>query len=584
LAHPGRKPKRGKAVKTACNINFSVYPGLKAGAREKESGFVVPNEVRKLKNFLAASALVLLLVPGPLHARKFYPDDPLAKAPPPRPVASALSRKLSEYYDFFFNTFAQPGERHRPARRIPAQEVNTLGEVPDSGWYTNRHYRNSLSPAELARGAGGENAPSSDGPWTVVAAKAEGITPGFTVVDPRGRRYVLKFDPLTNPEMATAADVISSKFFHALGYFVPDNYIVEFAREQLVLGEAVQLRDALGRARPMTERDLAEVLLNVPRSRNGQYRAVASFYLSGRPLGPFRYYGTRRDDPNDVVPHEHRRDLRGLSIFCAWLGHDDSRSINTLDILVEESGLSYLQHFLIDFGSTLGSASNGPNSPRSGHEYLFSWKPAMVQFFTFGLLVPSWARAKYPDLPSVGRFEGERFDAERWMPEYRNAAFSNRLPDDEFWAAKQVMAFSDDEIRAIVRTGRYSDPAAERWIVESLIRRRDKIGRAFFPKVLPLDRFAVETGRLVFQDLGARYNLAAPRDYRIQWFRFDNEAETKTPLDGETTFSLPQQIETAAAGQYFAADIHAGDPKQMVTVYLRKQPGHVEVVGIERSW
>jgi hypothetical protein len=253
-------------------------------------------------------------------------------------------------------------------------------------------------------------------------------------------------------------------------------------------------------------------------------------------------------------------------------------------MLVEESGLRYIKHYLIDFGSTLGSASNGANSPRSGHEYLFSWKPAIVQFFTFGLLVPSWARAKYPDLPSVGRFESEKFDPERWVSEYRNAAFSNRLPDDEFWAAKQVMAFTDDEIRAIVRTGQYSEPEAERWIVESLIARRDKIGRAFLPKVLPLDRFAVENGRLVFQDLGEQYNLPSSRNYRIQWFRFDNEAETKAPLDGETNFSLPRQIESAAAGEYFAAEIRADDPKKVVTVYLRKQPGQAQVVGIDRTW
>lgn len=535
---------------------------------------------------------ILLLVPGSISGQKFYRDDPLPAEPPPRSVGSALSRKLSEYYDFFSNTFGHPGEEQPPTAKIPARAVNTLGEALDSSWYTNRHYVHRMTAEELVRGPGGDATPSLSGPWTVVAAKTEGITPGFTIVDSSGRRYVLKFDPLSNPEIATAADVIVSKFFHALGYNVPDNYIVEFDREQLVLGENVRLADALGREQVMTERNITEILLNVPRTSSGRYRGVASLYIAGRPLGPFRYYGTRRDDPNDIVPHEHRRDLRGLSVFAAWLGHDDSRSINTLDMLAEESGLRYVQHYLIDFGSTLGSASTGVNSARSGHEYLFSWKTALVQFVTLGILVPDWAKAKYPDLPSVGRFEWEKFDAEGWVPEYRNAAFANRLPDDEFWAAKQVMAFTDDEIRAIVRTGQYSDPAAEQWVVECLIRRRDKIGRAFFSKVLPFDRFGVENGSLTYADLALQHGLISSQQYAasanfpqsVRWSRFDNETAQKIPLPGETGLLLPQPVRQAAAGEYFVVDIAGSDSRKAASVFLRARGDGVEVVGVERGW
>jgi hypothetical protein len=283
--------------------------------------------------------------------------------------------------------------------------------------------------------------------------------------------------------------------------------------------------------------------------------------------------------------------LRGLSVFAAWLGHDDSRSINTLDMLAEESGTQYVKHYLIDFGSTLGSASNGVNSARSGHEYLFSWKPAIVQFVTFGLLVPDWATARYPDLPSVGRFEWEKFDAEGWVPEYRNAAFSNRLPDDEFWAAKQVMAFTDDEIRAIVRTGQYSNPAAEQWIVECLIRRRDKIGRAFFSNVLSYDRFAVPNGSLTFEDLAVKHGIASQgsaaagnSSQSVRWSRFDNQTGQKTALPGGTSLLLPPQIQQATPGEYFAVEITGADSRKSVSVFLRKRENGVEVVGIDRTW
>ncbi len=531
--------------------------------------------------------LALLLLPLNLNAQKFYEDDPITKVPLPMNVENVSSRKLSDYYDFFYNTFSQPGERHTKTRLIPAQAVNTLGEAPDSSWYTNRHYQNPMTTEALVRGPGDANAPSLEGPWRVVAAKTEGITPGFTILDSQDRRYILKFDPLNYPEIATAADVISSKFFYALGYHVPENYLVFFRREQLVLREGVMLRDTVGNERAMTDRDVTEILLKVPRNEEGEYRGVASFYLEGAPAGPFRYHGTRKDDPNDIVPHEHRRDLRGLSVFCAWLGHDDSRSINTLDMLVRENGISYVKHHLIDFGSTLGSASNGPNTPRSGHEYMFAWKPAAIQFFTFGLVVPRWARAKFPDLPSVGRFESEKFDAAGWVAEYPNPAFSNRLPDDAFWAAKQVMAFSDQQIRAIVKTGQYSNPEAEKWIAARLIDRRDKIGEAFLTAILPLDRFTVKEDQLVFEDLAVKHHLLSSQDYAVQWSRFNNDTndtEEKTLLPGETTFRLPSLLLESDEGEYFAADIHGGDPKKMITVYLRKKLDGVEVAGIDRAW
>jgi hypothetical protein len=527
--------------------------------------------------------LLPLLGPG-LAAQKFRSDDPLPKEPPPLNAEKVMGRKLSDYYDFANNTFRKPGEHPPKGKTIPARGVNTLGEVPNSAWYTNRHFHRPMSIEELVRGPGNQNAPDTSARLTVVKAKTEGVSPGFDIVDSKGRRYNVKFDPLTNPEMATAADVISSKFFYALGYNVPENYIFTFSRDQIEVAPNVSLTDARGKRHPMTERDVTELLLNVPRTSDGRYRAAASFYLKGKNVREFRYYGTRQDDPNDVVPHEHRRDLRRLRVFCAWLGHDDSRAINTLDMLVEENGLHFVRHHLIDFGATLGSDSNRPNSPASGNTYWFDGGSAAREFFSLGLYVPRWARAKYPSLPAVGRFEAEVFDPERWVPFYPSAAFLNCLPDDAYWAAKQVMAFTDEQIRALVKLGQFSDPRAEKWIADCLIIRRVKVGKAFLPKVLPLDRFAVEDNRLAFEDLAAKHKLAAAREYAVQWSRFDNNTEQKTPLPGETSLRLPGQIQAAGDSEYSAADIRGEDPKKTVTVFLRKKGSNVAVVGVDRTW
>lgn len=530
-----------------------------------------------------ATVLVTALLSPSLHARKFFDDDPLDKDPPPLPAEKVTLRRISDVYDLFAGILTKRGEQKTKARPIPAQAVNTLGEVPDNAWYTNRHYRHPMTIEELVRGPGDQNPPDTSGLLTIVAPKTEGVTAGFWMDDTRGRRYNVKLDPVTNPEVATSADVIVSKFFHALGYNVPENYVFTFRRNQVRIGPKAAVKTLVGKRRPMTERDLTGLFLKAPKMKDGRYRAVASLILKGENVGEFRYHGTRADDPNDVVPHEHRRDLRGLGVFCAWLGHDDSRPINTLDMLVEENGSKFIKHFMIDFGSTLGSASIGPNSPRSGN-YLFSWKESSAEFLSLGLYVPRWARAHYPDIPAVGRFESEVFNPETWVPEYRNPAFKNRLPDDAFWAAKQVMAFTDEQIRAIVKTGQYSDPRAEDWITKCLIERRDKIGKAFFAKVLPLDGFEVRDGRLEFIDLVARHNFAPVRNYSVEWSGFNNESETKTPILGATGPSLPSQMLDAEAGSYFAASIHGEDKQKTVTVYLRKQSGGVKVVGIDRSW
>jgi hypothetical protein len=524
---------------------------------------------------------LLLCFPVLGGARKFYDDDPMEKEPTPVNVEQPKPRKLNEYYDFFTHTFGEPGERNRPGAPIAAGGVNTLGEVPDGAWYVKRHYWHPMTNEELVRGPRSGEPPQ--GAWKVVAAKTEGVTPGFTIDDARGRRYIIKFDPRQNPEMATAADVIGSLFFYALGYHVPENYIVYFDRDRLTVSPDARLVDTSGKHRKMTGRDIAELLAHVESEPGKGYRAIASRYLPGKILGPFRYYATRRDDPNDIVPHEHRRDLRGLFVFAAWLAHNDAKALNTLDTLIEEDGVHYMRHHLIDFGASLGSDSFAAKSPRSGNSYMFEWPLAAKQLFSLGLYVPRWALAHYPHIPSVGNFESTIFDPEKWKPNYPIPAFENRLPDDEFWAAKQVMAFTDEQIRAMVGAGHFTHPKAAEWLATNLMARRDKIGRVYFGRVLPLDHFRVEQGRLVFDDLAVHYHFTGERRYEVSWFRVHNEAETLTEIRGARSLELPPEVVGGADGAYFAAAIQAGDSGKAVTVYLRKRGESFRLVGVERA-
>jgi hypothetical protein len=529
--------------------------------------------------FLASIFVLWACMPAP--AQKFFPDDPLMfDQDNVISIGEPRRMRLSDYYDFLQHTFATPGD----LSRRPAVNVNTLDEVPDSSWFQNRHGSFPMRVDDIVRGPNTSGGPSTDGRWTVIEGKTEGITPGFRIRDALGQVYVIKFDPPENPEMATSAEVISTKFFHAAGYNVPENYIVFFRRADLVVGGEAKVSVGMGPARQMTEPDMDRILSRVYKTPEGQYRAIASRLIDGRALGPFKYYGTRSDDPNDIVPHENRRELRGLSVISAWLNHDDSRAINSLDVVVSDNARNYIRHYLIDFGSTLGSGSVGAQKPRAGWEYI--WQPSAVfrRMFTLGLWDSSWIRIKYPDLPSIGRFESKEFDPEEWKPEYPNPAFMNARPEDSYWGAKIVMAFTDESIKAVVGTGRFSDPKAEQYMTQALIERRDKIGRHYLNQVLSVDNLKLNEGRLEFEHLASRYGFAErPSQYTLSWFRFDNEKSTRVPLGPATSSAGPAvpipPVLLADTSPYFGVEIWSG--KQRLSVFIRRTPG-LQIVGIER--
>src|SRR3984885_745092 len=502
--------------------------------------------------------------------KKFYPDDPLLREPPPRPVASAAKQEIDNLYDFLENSFVTPRKEGK-ARRGPhlALDVNTLGEVPDSPWYTSRHYYRRLSIHELKRGPGNSTPPNPQGTWRVTSAKSDGVTPGFVIEDQQKNKYLLKFDPADYPEVASAVDVIGSKVFYALGYNTPENYIVHFRREQLEIPAGVMWRDVNGKKHPLTARVIDAMLKTQPRRADGTYRVIASRWVAGQELGPFAYGGTRTDDPNDIVPHQDRRELRGLGVFAAWLNHTDTKSINSIDSLVSENGVQYINHYLLDFGSIMGSGGTGEKLPWFGHEYVMEYKEAPVQLLTLGFHPPRWARSTYPKLTGAGLFDYQSFDPMGWKPDYPNPAFLLMDDQDAFWAAKQIAAFSDAEIRALVETGEYSDPRTTDWITKCLIERRDKTTQAWFSRVLPLDKFGVVDGRLVFEDMSTPIELANGRKYRVGWASWDRNGRVTLLADAGGTHVPVFRNDT----QYLAATISCTEAearcKNSITVYLR---------------
>jgi hypothetical protein len=397
--------------------------------------------------------------------------------------------------------------------------------------------------------------------------------------------YFVKSDALSYPELATAADVIVSKFLWAIGYNTPENYIIYPHLEDFRVAEDATTKAPNGGDRKMTRSDFEAIVARIPHYEGDVFRLMASLAVAGKPIGPFRYQGTRSDDPNDIVPHENRRDLRGLSVIAAWLNHTDAKANNSLDTVVEDESLRYVRHYLIDFGSALGSDSDSPKDARFGHRFMLPTPlEALDKTLALGLYSPKWERVDFPNITGVGHLEAEAFEPEQWKTDYPNPAFLSRQPDDEYWGAKQVMAFSDDDIRTIVESGRFSDRRAVDYLTTTLAARRDKIGRTFFSKVLPLDNFRVENAELRFDDLAAKYGFRTVEQYTVRWSRFDNGTGGQQLLV-ETSAKLPVDAAEAPTGTYFAALFKSPKlPSQTVIVYIRTERDVFRVVGIERTW
>jgi hypothetical protein len=305
---------------------------------------------------------------------------------------------------------------------VRARNVNTIDEVPDSSWFTNRILARPLSVDQAARGPLTGTAPAT-GTWSVVRPKQAGFAPGFTMNDAKGETWFVSFDGKGHPEAATGAILVANKIFWALGYWQVENYLISVRPDQLAIADSATVTPPSGKRRQMRFSDLEDVLRRADRAADGSYRAVAARAVAGRPLGGFRYYGTRSDDPNDIVPHEHRRELRALKVFGAWTNLVDMKAGNTLDALVTANGRGLVRHYLQDVGSTFGTGANGPREYDEGAEHLFEGDLALKRMITFGFFLRPWQTSPYVKNRAIGRFEGTYFEPTEWKPRVATAAF-----------------------------------------------------------------------------------------------------------------------------------------------------------------
>jgi hypothetical protein len=520
--------------------------------------------------------------------QKFYPDDPATKIVDSQDASRVQEREINLIYDTLENSFAWPGD-HTP--NVRAQNVNTVDEVPDSNWFTNRLGTRAITTEELLKGPDTGSGPAA-GKWTVIDAKNDGVTPGFTVRDSAGQVWFIKVDPPGYRGMATGTEIVVTKLFWALGYSVPEVHLASLRPDELGIDESARITPPSGNERRFKQSDIRALLRKAHRDPDGTYRVIASKALEGRPVGGFRFYGTRSDDPNDVIPHEHRRELRGYGTFAAWVNHVDSKSINTLDTVIKQGDKSVVRHHLLDFGSTIGSAGVYPREPFEGQEYLVEGKKTLAGMPTFGFYIKDWRTVPLYRARSVGQFpiDHSKWDPENWKPRYANSAFRSARMDDKFWAARRLQGFTDEMLNAGARVGQFGDTKSEEMLTKFLIDRRDAIVRRYLPAVNPVVNVRLESGALTFENAAVQAGAAsAPSEYVVNWQQFDNASGATTNIAvttaATTRVSAPSNL-PSAAGAYVRAEISAkGGPSSWAApahAYFTREGAGWKLVGFER--
>ncbi|MGZ3443584.1 MAG: hypothetical protein ACXVDD_28875, partial [Polyangia bacterium] len=274
--------------------------------------------------------LMMLMLAGCAPPVRFADRAILWKDPDDRPIPLPKPRDPPYHWlairDAAFDPLDQILSIDYTAESV---NVNAVDEAPDSTWWTDRQRvagqarPRRLGEDEMQRGAFAER-PRPQLPLTITKGKEKGGNLGFIVKDAIGRQFAIKMDPPGYVSLDTSTEVVVSRLAWAGGWNVPAEAIVDLHLGDLQLSPKATTTDGDGNKIPLDAERFRKLMARAPMSADGTIRALASLWIEGVVVGPYAYQGRRRDDPNDRVAHEDRRDLRGYGVFSAWVNNVDS--------------------------------------------------------------------------------------------------------------------------------------------------------------------------------------------------------------------------------------------------------------------
>ena len=98
----------------------------------------------------AAAALTIVTATVSGQRPTFYSDDPIARVVDTQNAQKVQNKYVNLAYDQSRNLFGNPGDQDMNRR---AMSINTIDEVPDSNWFTNRIIgTRPMTVEEIAKG------------------------------------------------------------------------------------------------------------------------------------------------------------------------------------------------------------------------------------------------------------------------------------------------------------------------------------------------------------------------------------------------------------------------------------------------
>ena len=118
------------------------------------------NANSRRQSLVALACLVAAAVTAGAAAngRKFYRDDPISRIVDAEDASNVQEREIDLEFDTLENLFSWPGDQ---TPKVRAQNLNTIDEVPDSAWFTNRLGTVPVGIDELVKGPGGRIRPGA---------------------------------------------------------------------------------------------------------------------------------------------------------------------------------------------------------------------------------------------------------------------------------------------------------------------------------------------------------------------------------------------------------------------------------------